>query len=267
MAFRTFDNQFDFDRYDDDDADTFVAGERLCAPSATARGSTLLPAVVVIAFLCGVAWLFVSYPAAWQAIVSAALTARDARQDAAPLPDAAPPPPPTETRDIAAAPGADAGEALPSPPPELAAQSLPPEAAEPASQASAAQSDGNDKPAPLSQPKADPSDPNQKRALAAGLHPDLSRALLARLSEADYSNARSAIQTALAETPDEQVFTWPREANAKRAQFEVHFVAGMSAECRRYVVIVSKDRWSTTAPPMEKCGGDLPKRKLARKAG
>ena len=122
-------------------------------------------------------------------------------------------------------------------------------------------------PQPLPPPFADPTDPNQKRALAAGLHPDLSRALLARLSVADYSNAKTAIQTALAETSDDEVYTWPREATGKRAQFEVKFVAGSSAACRRYVVIVTKDRWSTTAPPIEKCGGELPKRKLVRKVG
>ena len=55
---------------------------------------------------------------------------------------------------------------------------------------------------PLRPAVADPSDPYQVRAAAVGLHPDLSRALLARLSPADYRNAGIAIKTALAETAE-----------------------------------------------------------------
>ena len=40
--------------------------------------------------------------------------------------------------------------------------------------------------------------------------------------------------------------------------FEVRFVPGAAEDCRRYVVTVTKDRWSTTAPPMEKCGVSTP---------
>jgi hypothetical protein len=97
-------------------------------------------------------------------------------------------------------------------------------------------------------------EPYQKRAEAAGLHPEISRVLLERLSPVDYRNADAAIKTALAETPDTGVLVWPRQRRPDLAQFEVRFVSGAAAECRRYVVSILKDGWSTTAMPMEKCG-------------
>jgi hypothetical protein len=106
----------------------------------------------------------------------------------------------------------------------------------------------------LSPPTVDPADPYQKRAAAVGLHPDLSRVLLKRLSPTDYRNAGIAIQTAVAKTPDDAVFVWPRQRKPELALFQVHFVRGGAPDCRRYVVTVTKDGWSTTAPPMEKCG-------------
>lgn len=102
--------------------------------------------------------------------------------------------------------------------------------------------------------RAPPSDPYQKRASAAGLHPDLSHILLARLSPTDYRNAGIAIQTAIAETPDAGVFVWPRQRKPELALFQVRFVAGAATGCRRYVVAITKDGWLTTALPMEKCG-------------
>ncbi len=98
------------------------------------------------------------------------------------------------------------------------------------------------------------SDPYRKRAEAAGLHPDLSRVLLARLTAADYRNAAFAIEKAVKTVPDDEEFTWPRTKKTGVAVFNVHFVQGAGHECRRYVVTITKDRWSTTAMPMEKCG-------------
>ena len=95
------------------------------------------------------------------------------------------------------------------------------------------------------------------RAVAVGLHPDLSRVLLARLSPTDYRNAGIAIQTAVAETPDSGVFVWPRQRKPELALFQVRFVPGAAPSCRRYVVTVTKDGWLTTAPPMEKCGPEF----------
>ena len=110
------------------------------------------------------------------------------------------------------------------------------------------------KPTRLPPPEVDPADTLQVRAVAVGLHPNLSRVLLSRLSAVDYRNAGVAIKTAVAETPDDEVHIWPRERTPERALFRVHFVHGTVAECRRYVVSVIKDGWLTTALPMEKCG-------------
>jgi len=115
--------------------------------------------------------------------------------------------------------------------------------------------------APLPQPKVDPADPYQKRALAVGLHPELSRVLLSRMSDADYRNAGIAISKAVAEAADTDKFVWPRQRPPKLALFEVHFVAGAAPDCRRYIVTVTMNGWSTTAQPMEKCGIKRPNRK------
>jgi hypothetical protein len=106
-------------------------------------------------------------------------------------------------------------------------------------------------------PSAQPADALRQRAEAAGLHPEISRALLARLSPGDFRNASVAIETALTQTPDTEVLVWPRQRKSEDALFRVHFVAGAAPQCRRYVVTVTKDGWSTTALPMEKCGVKL----------
>lgn len=99
-----------------------------------------------------------------------------------------------------------------------------------------------------------PADPLRQRAEAAGLHPSLSRALLAKLSDADFKNAGLAIDKALAETDDGATLIWPRAANPGLAQFEVYFTEGAETGCRRYVVAIAKDGWLTTALPMQRCG-------------
>ena len=78
--------------------------------------------------------------------------------------------------------------------------------------------------------------------------------VLERLSPADFRNAGVAVKTALAQTSDDAVVVWPKQRKGQQALFEVHFVAGAAPDCRRYVVTVTKDRWLTTALPMEKCG-------------
>lgn len=97
----------------------------------------------------------------------------------------------------------------------------------------------------------------QRRAEAVGLHPGLSRVLLARLSAVDFRNAQIAIDTALTQTPDDSEHTFPKTRDAGLALFRVHFVAGAGDSCRRYVVTIAKDGWLTTALPMEKCGVKL----------
>jgi surface antigen len=114
--------------------------------------------------------------------------------------------------------------------------------------------------AALPPPEPDPANPHEKRALAAGLHPRISSVVLASLTDADYRNATTAIDKALAETADADKFVWPRERSDLLAVFQVHFVPGTSEKCRRYVVTVVKNGWTTTAPPMEKCGIATPQR-------
>jgi hypothetical protein len=107
-------------------------------------------------------------------------------------------------------------------------------------------------PARLEQPK--PRDSIEARAESVGLHPGLSHAVLARFSSVDFRNAQKAIDTAIARTPDNGVFIWPRRREPSRALFRVHFVPGAGPDCRRYVVTVTMNGWTTTALPMEKCG-------------
>ncbi len=165
----------------------------------------------------------------------------DTGQDAVPFGPPAPDPTVLAAKDVADAPGANAGTAL----------TIEPDAAAGGDAAGALS------PAPESEtqrPARVITDPYQKKAEAVGLNPDVSRALLKKLSKTDYKNAGIAIKTALAETADTDVFSWPREKKAGQAVFEVKFVNGAEEKCRRYVVTITKDRWSTTAPPMEKCG-------------
>jgi hypothetical protein len=110
-------------------------------------------------------------------------------------------------------------------------------------------------------PPAEPADPLRARAEGVGLHPGISRAFLMRLTTADFQNAAVAIRTALAETADDGSYLWPRQRAPDLAVFEIHFVPGAPSGCRRYVVTITKDRWSATAPPMEKCGISPPRAK------
>jgi hypothetical protein len=128
------------------------------------------------------------------------------------------------------------------------------DAAPPATTAALAPAAAEQPAPPLPPPIIDPADPHQARAVAVGLHPELSRVLLARLSPDDYRNAGIAIQRAVAETPDSGVFVWPRQRKPELALFQVRFVAGAAPDCRRYVVSITKDGWLTTALPMERCG-------------
>ena len=96
--------------------------------------------------------------------------------------------------------------------------------------------------------------PQRKRAIDAGLGPDLPNVLLTRLSKADLKNAEYAIKTALAKTADDAKFAWPRKPSKEQALFEVRFATGASPGCRRYIVTVTKDRWTSTSAALERCG-------------
>lgn len=95
--------------------------------------------------------------------------------------------------------------------------------------------------------------PKRTHAIAAGLGPDLPNVLLTRLSDADLKNAGYAIKTALAKIPDNASFSWPPAPSRREALFQVRFVPGASQGCRRYIVTVTKDRWSSTSAALEKC--------------
>jgi hypothetical protein len=151
-------------------------------------------------------------------------------------------------------PVSDAAAALLDVPPRPVVTTVPPAAAAGEAAPVTGEVAGEAPGVPLPPPTVDPTDPYQRRAEAVGLHPQLSRVLLARLSPTDYRNAGIAIETAMSKTPDHGVLVWPRQRTPEQALFQVRFVAGAAPGCRRYVVSVTKDGWLTTAPPMEKCG-------------
>lgn len=240
-----------------------LPGERIGPPLGRNRGKMILRLSVIT--LIGVGgWALIGDKvnwSAWSSALTGAFFSSMERKVVAPVVPAAPA--------FATAPAVSAEPRLKPGILETPATALPPPAgktaATPAAVASAAPlttaalpsaAPGFDAPpgAPLPPPVVDPADPYQKRAEAVGLHPGLSRVLLARLSPTDYHNAGIAIQTAVAKTPDGSVFVWPRQRKPELALFQVHFVPGAAPDCRRYVVTVAKDGWLTTALPMEKCG-------------
>jgi hypothetical protein len=249
-----------FDPYEDDALESqFYAGERICPPPVSTRGSSILRVCMVILFAAG-GWWLLRHPESWQGWVSTKFATASALMDGRELGSVP-----------AMAPPDDAGSAEPTsqidtaslqPPSDgSAAEAATPAPAQALTTVATAPADNGFSVSPLPPPAADPADPYRARAVAVGLHPDLSRVLLSRLSPTDYRNAGVAIKTALAKTPDAGTFVWPQQRRPELALFEVHFVAGAAACCRRYVVTVTKDRWSTTAAPVEKCGSGLASRR------
>ena len=229
------------------------SGERICPPPSGGDGTSVLRALIVIAVAIGGGWAFLHHQPDWAGWLQerlAAMSPTIARQvaqttppaditpAAAPVDVVVPPPAPLEpapTSEIADAPGA-ATEAAP------------------VTTGSIAPADGQPSNAPLPPPNLDHADRYQKKAAAVGLHPDISRSLLARLSTADYRNAQIAIQPRWPRPPTTPSLFGRVNASPDLALFRVRFVPGAAPECRRYVVTVTKDGWTTTAPPMEKCG-------------
>ncbi len=255
------------------------------------RGSSMWRALVASLTLCACGWVLFKTQDTWMPValelahaVNAAMERGGRSQPGSQASVQVSSPPqdlpaePLLSRDVAAAPGSSAGFASQHPladGPAAGVQEAVADADATAAGESAAPSpdgekgdgmndgsagptghsaDGQGEVSPLPPPKVDPADPYQKRALAAGLHPELSRVLLKRLTDADYRNAREAIAKAISEVGDQETLLWPKQRVPKLALFKVHFVAGAPAECRRYVVVITKDGWSTTAPPMELCG-------------
>ena len=233
-------------------SEDFFPGERIGA-SRTSGSKAKRGAILFSIIALGGAYAWFGQPAALMSWAGDAVTA--ARQRNSPAP-AEPPLVRDAAAAAASAPQPLASSVIPDAP---AAAQLERAPQPPAAPAAAATPDGETAASPLPPPVVDPADPFQKRAVAVGLHPDLSRVLLAKLSTADYRNAGIAIKTAMAKTPDSDVFVYPRQRLPELALFEVHFVPGAAPDCRRYVVTVTKDRWLTTALPMEKCGAEAGK--------
>jgi len=238
-------------------------GERICPPPAATGGNAMLRRGIVLLIALGGGWALLGNPGTWQGWLSAKIATTSPSMDrrapgsvesAPSAGDPTVPPPITEPTTKLDAhdpppshvqpPASDTGDS-----PSAAVKSA---ASPPTTVAIVPAAEERPTP-PLRPPTADHADPYQMRAAAVGLHPDLSRVLLTRLSPTDYRNAGIAIQTAVAKTPDTAVFVWPRQRKPELALFQVRFVPGAAPKCRRYVVTVTKDGWSTTAPPMEKC--------------
>jgi hypothetical protein len=253
----------EFDRYLDTE---LSAGERI-GPLPPRRSRVLLRLAIVLLIAAAGGWVYlgdVSYLAQWLPAEMSSLLQSADRNPAAPADAAATAsrsPDPTASLEPATA------RAVEPPPPSLPVPPSSETAAAPdatAASAVSAETSAAHEPDPKAEDEAPPerlpppvvdlSDPYQRKATAVGLHPELSRALLEKLSPADYRNAEIAIKTALAETPDTEVFVWPRERKGGLALFQVRFVPGAPADCRRYVVAIVKDGWLTTALPMERCG-------------
>lgn len=254
------------------------ASERIYAPPPGARENTMLQAAAVIAVLIGAGVAVHAARPVWENLLAAAPGASTPEHTSPPAKDAPPvvrapksrtePAPGTaaapasaapETlvqREVEAIPGAETGTPVAAPATAAAATTTATETDDLSGNASA----------PLPPPVYDEKDPLKKRAADAGLHPDLSRALLTRLSSADYKNAKTAVGKAMSQPDNSAPVVWPADDKPKLARFEVRFVEGAPPTCRRYVVIVTKDRWATTAPPMEKCQPDGHKRGTKRAA-
>ncbi len=243
---------------DDFEREEFFAGERICPPRPRRGAIFKLFVFTFILGSLGGGWVLLKDPPAWLEQISADVAALGAALDTksaqAPQPEvaaaeaAAAIPQPVEESVVPDAPAVEAGEPVPGT--ENAAET--PEVGSEGTE----QNPTEGTPAP----KLERTDPYEKKAEAVGLNPNVSRMLLKKMSADDYRNAGVAIKTALAETPDDAVFTYPRERKAGVAHFQVHFVQGAAENCRRYVVTISQERWETTSLPMEKCGVSPPKR-------
>jgi hypothetical protein len=244
--------------------DEFHPGERIGQPPASRRARVIRRSLVLAALTGFGIWAY-AYDTAgwlpWLAQQTRTMTAQRATEqpkaaDAAPeklapIDPAASEEPVQQQAATERPPPAPAGEAATQPPAPAAPLTTGALPSQPEPEEAPADTGP---PEPLPPPTVDKSDPFQVKAAAAGLHPGLSRALLSKLTAADYRNAAQAVDTAFADTADSDTYTWPRQRKPEQALFQVHFVPGAAPDCRRYVVTVTKDGWITTALPMERCG-------------
>ncbi len=237
----------------DDEAHEMFPGERVGAPLAATGMSALAKARLLILTLAAGGAVMALSDRGLPDWLTTKISGLAGSQVAEAVPGAAPERRLAEPLPAEAQPAAAAEPAEPPPLPEAVIED---KAGAPAQEAAAVPYDAQAEasaPARLEPPVIDRDDPYQAKALAAGLHPGLSRVLLAKLTAEDYRNAGKAIQTALAGTADDGVLKWPPKPAPGKALFEVHFVPGAVPECRRYVVTVTLGGWSTTALPMERC--------------
>ncbi|MBS0234979.1 MAG: hypothetical protein JSR99_16015 [Proteobacteria bacterium] len=235
-------------------SDAFYAGDPVCPPAS--RGIEKVPfSSLFLLLVLAVGCAFVSDAATraeWTSKLERITSSLTASEQSGPMADSLP------MKDIASAdtPGS-IPVPPPAPPPAVAVTQPLPEVTVSNAPGDKSDSDENSPGKSVSDayaPPAPSSDPYRRKAEAVGLHPDLSRAVLTRLTPTDYRNAAYAIQKALKTVRNDGEFTWPRAHRAGTAVFNVHFVQGAARDCRRYVVTVTKDRWTSTALPMEKCG-------------
>lgn len=242
--------------------DTLDVGEPIHPPRQ--RGGSMLSATLVLLVLFGGGWAVLQAPADWLARLGSqveAITALVRGPEVAVVMSDTSSIATGEQQGVAAETAAGQIAPMVEQHASVAADAATPPDSVPVETGSVEPVAETEKPQPLPPPRIDPADPYQRRAVGVGLHPDLSRVLLARMSAADYRNAGYAIDTAIAKTGDGEDFVWPRQRKPEQALFRVHFVKGAAAQCRRYVVTVVKDGWSTTALPMERCGAQLAGRK------
>lgn len=253
----------EFDRYFDTE---LSAGERI-GPQPPRRSRAFSRLVIVVLMAIAGGWAYLGDPSVltqWLPAEIASLLPSADRKPAMSADATAsairPPEPPARLEPAKMSPIEAPAPSPPVPPPAetASAPDTAPASADSAVMSATLQTETKAEdaapPERLPPPVVDLSDPYQRKATAVGLHPELSRALLEKLTPADYRNAGIAIKTALAETPDSEVYVWPRERKAGVAVFQVKFVPGAPSDCRRYVVAILRDGWQTTALPMERCG-------------
>lgn len=239
-------------------------GERIGAAVGRTAASRVAIRFVIAVALTG-AWTAAVCTMDLKSVVSAARPAlaaviEKARALAANVQAAGPPPVAVAGSPSEMTSAPLSGEAVSEMPPVLSALPMQEETSEPTAYSGAAASEpaGTDY-TDTAVAAEEPAEKKERRiqAASAGLSPDLPNVLLSRLSKEDFKNAAYAIKTAIAKTADDAKFVWPLAPSRHQAKFEVHFVAGAEPGCRRYVVTVTKDRWSSTSAALERCGATM----------
>lgn len=242
-----------------DTFDSFDVGDRAGAPLQRPRSKALRGSVLALALL-GIGAATYHDPSLWPKAWSTLAPAGTWLIEAASSPQKpqsvkAPEPPSANTQTLAPVPMTPPDrETRETAPAARIAIAPTPDPEKPLPPADTRSPEAAKRDAAISAMRQPITDPHQKRAEAAGLHPDISVALLKRLTEADYKAAAAAIRKALAELGEDGALVWPEKRKPTAALFRVSFVTGAAPDCRRYIVAIAKDGWQTTALPVETCG-------------